>query len=691
MYRSALAASALLLGSLSIAACGPEAGDDACLEPSGSQVRFDPTLSAGDSAVLSWLAFPFPSDHRHTADGYVDLMDFPNPFGLGDLDHYLEFISNHLEGFSTTSPVYLAFENGVNAGALPTEAMAYIDRDAPLQLVDVSPGSAEYGMRRPLRWEYVAEDGTYVAAGTLVVAPRWGFVLRPQTTYALIVTDEVTDIDGAPLAAPSLLSYLLGQHGVDCVEPAVEESTLSELRASFALLRLWLIGEGIDPEHVVAATVFTTGPTIDELAAIYALVNDVLPTPSWDENEWRSYFQGGDLYLPYLLRQVDLPESNQIAYYEMEGHFVAPNFQRGTLPYTADSGGFVFSPDGLPEVQREESLRFVLSIPATPPRDGPCYPIVEYAHGTHGNAYSYSGRTAARMAARRLAAIGIDQPLHGDRWEHSDSETMVSFYTTNPVNPEAARTIYRQSAADTFSLTRFITESLRVPAEFSPSGEEICFDPGRILYFGHSQGAFTGSLAAAHEEKIDTWLFSGGGGGEAIQFENEGSVNNPSPYLAPLLRTADREQLTSNHPVAMLWQTLNDVNDPLNSAPYFHLLGEHPSNLLLATGTEDVYVPNTQATALALAGAMQLVEPAPIATPEFDALGLPPVPGPVRGNVTDGRTAGFIQWAPDVAGSNVASHFVVFYREQAIDTTMQFLQSAAFDDAAVIERDPALP
>ena len=75
----------------------------------------------------------------------------------------------------------------------------------------------------------------------------------------------------------------------------------------------------------------------------------------------------------------------------------------------------------------------------------------------------------------------------------------------------------------------------------------------------------------------------------------------------------------------------------------------------------------------------------------FDALGLPPVSGPASANVAGGRTAGFIQWAPDVAGENAASHFVVFYREQAIDTTMRFLHSAAFGDAAKIERNLTLP
>ncbi len=42
-------------------------------------------------------------------------------------------------------------------------------------------------------------------------------------------------------------------------------------------------------------------------------------------------------------------------------------------------------------------------------------------------------------------------------------------------------------------------------------------------------------------------------------------------------------------------------------------------------------------------------------------------------------------------GNNVASHFVVFYREQAIDTTMRFLESAAFEPVTVIERHPLLP
>jgi hypothetical protein len=61
---------------------------------------------------------------------------------------------------------------------------------------------------------------------------------------------------------------------------------------------------------------------------------------------------------------------------------------------------------------------------------------------------------------------------------------MMSF---NYFNPDSARSLFRQSAIDTFQLTRFARESLRVPADKSPTGQEICFETDRLSFFGHSR------------------------------------------------------------------------------------------------------------------------------------------------------------------------------------------------------------
>jgi hypothetical protein len=85
----------------------------------------------------------------------------------------------------------------------------------------------------------------------------------------------------------------------------------------------------------------------------------------------------------------------------MEG--ASPRRQEGEVPY-AEEGGRL----SVPTVVREESLRFVLAIPDEPLPAGRCWPIVEVAHGTGGDAYSFVGDgTAGRLAARGLASISL--------------------------------------------------------------------------------------------------------------------------------------------------------------------------------------------------------------------------------------------------------------------------------------------
>jgi len=54
----------------------------------------------------------------------------------------------------------------------------------------------------------------------------------------------------------------------------------------------------------------------------------------------------------------------------------------------------------------------------------------------------------------------------------------------------------------------------------------------------------------------------------------------------------------------------------------------------------------------------------------------------------NGKTAGFLQWTNDIPGQDYDTHFVIFNRPEAINASMRFLESSAFESAAVIERNP---
>lgn len=668
-----------------LSSCGDE---QECIATSttGTQALFDPTLQPRETEPQSWLAYPFPSDHRRTESGSTSWLDFPNPPNPSIvLSKYLLLAEDQLLGFGQSSAVHIAFDGAIDTGGLPDDPAAYLLTDAPLQLVDISSGSPEYGMRRPLRWEYWQTAGRYVPANSLAIAPEWGFPLRESTTYALVLTRDLGGLDGVPLAQPPLLTALLKPDGSPpaCTQGAAQSAPSAKLRQLFAPLRALLDEEGIAHDTLAVATVFTTQFATFDLAAIYAQLNEEMDAPAYENDGWQKIGPSGELYQQ---RSFQWNSTETVDYYVMEGRFTSPNYQVGEVPYDTQ-GGFNF--EGLaPKPFRLEHLRFVLTLPVAPPKDGsPCYPIVEYSHGTGGSAYSFSSGTAGRLAARGLAGISIDQPMHGSRDNGASFDVDLS--TFNFLNPLSARTVSRQSAVDTFALTRFVRESLQVPAEVLPSGEAVCFDRDRVSFFGHSQGGISGPIAAGIEKNIGAWVFSGGGGGLAITVRERSDIIDIAEAIRFALSFGAGEELTELHPVMTVIQSLVETTDPLNYAPYWVRLPTYapPRSFFVTSGHHDVASPHRGATAMAVAARIPIVEPVALPVPTFGYAGLEPVAAPVRKNFGD-HTAGFMQWTNDLPGDNMDSHFVIFNRPEAINAAMRFLEAAAYEGSAILVREP---
>jgi hypothetical protein len=538
-------------------------------------------------------------------------------------------------------------------------------------------------------------DGKYVAQNTLSVGPAWGFPLREKTTYAFIVLDRVHAASGTPLRAPPLLGELLGADPGACAVPSIDGALHERLLQQFAPLRKRLQEDGIDPQRVVAATVFTTLDVTPELQQIYSYLEGGGAEPALNAGGWQKLDTANDRYArgeSFRWRE----DGQSVDFHVFEGRYNAPNFQQGVPPYASRGGALNFDDDG-PVPAVFEDMRFFLSVPKDPPRDGPCYPIVEYSHGTTGDAATFLGwhddekrlqnSTAGRLAARGMAAVGIDQPLHGTRYKTSSNE-LRELYSFNFYNPDAAVSTFRQAAIDTFVLTRLLRGDFKVPADKSPTGSDICFQQDNIGYFGHSQGGITGSIAAAFEKNINAWVLSGAGGGFAISLFERVDPPDLRAVLANVLKPAEFEDLSELHPMIGMVQWLADVTDPINYAPYWNKYNEYngPQSMLLTSGEADYATPYQTATALIVAGHVPLVGPQEVDAPALEFAPMMREQAPLQGNLGD-ETAGFLQYTSN-GEENSASHFLIFYRPEAIHASMRFLESAAFEATAIIERIP---
>lgn len=651
------------------------------------QPRFDPTLEDAGIGAETWLRFPFPADFRRLPDGHVDFSDFPNPEGSTQLAEWLDDAQAAVDGFSTQGLAYFAFDGHVDVSNLSSTPGDYVAADSPVFLVDVTAGSPEYGRRVPLRWHYypldTLPDGYYVAHDTLGIGPAWGFPLREGTTYALVIRDTLRAADGGRIGQPALLAALLADATVvPDVTPTVSQALYDELRTDYAPLRAYLLAQGIAESTVVDATVFTTQTFSHELASIAEQVRNDLPAPTMSGS---FHLQSGSASYFTETFQWNATETTSYAVYS--GDYTAPNYQEGTIPYSDAGGGFHFVA-GVPEAVFQESIRFVLTVPTAPPSGGlGCYPIVLYGHGTGGSRNSFrNDDTAGRLAARGIAAISIDMPLHGVRAQGMTYSVEVK--TFNFFNANAFRTNFRQGAVDLVSLTRFVRESLSVPAAISHTGQDVAFCSDRVGYMGHSQGGLTGALGIPFVPEIEDFMLSGAGGGLGITLINRNDPVDFKALMSVLFAIPAEEEFGEEHPVITLAQTMAEISDPTSYARFWNRDTVHraPASVMLTSGEHDVATPYRTATALAVAAYMPVTTPVVLPIPEYSWIGLAPATPTVAGNAAAGTTMGMLQFTDDLALADADTHFLVFHRPEAIDSSMEFLRSGLYDGAAIIRR-----
>ncbi len=622
-----------------------------------------PTTIYFNPSGLGFYDMPFPNDFETDQQGHPLLTGFPNPLSISLLDQYLEVARTEIIGFGTNSPLYMRFTgSSISLSTLPQTPADSIKPDSSMYLVNIDPGSAFYGTRVPLMWSYEMTGTDYLSSDTLAVSPMYGFPLRGTTKYALILTNSVKDINNHPIAMPGLMFQALFSNSSN-------DSVLSKLITVYKPLYNYLKQQDIDPHTIGAATVFTTQDPTHDLRLIRQVVSGLMGL----HVSTMTYDGTGANYMWY---------NNN--YYVFGGTYTSTNFQYGVPPYATTGGNFSFDTNGVPIIQRWESLDFSLTVPfGSPPASG--WPIALYAHGTGGDhtTFIYDG-TAGILANNGIACISIDQPLHGNRVNPPISLTQIEIDSFNYFNPDEGRTNFRQSAVDSFVLTKLIkTGGLFVTPGISLAGQET-FDTNNIVFVGHSQGGLTGTLYTAFEPGIRGAVLSGDGGDLSLTIIYRKDPMDIQRSMELLFGIPFTQSITTFHPLVGLLQLLVEVTDPINYGPYLvnpYNNSGTPKNVILTEGLLDVYTPPITTEALAIASGIPLIAPVAHPVAGLTLIGLSTFTPPVSNNVTASDvskvTAGLLQFPYD-------DHFAIF-----TDTTAQydysgFLHSLVYSNAAVI-------
>ncbi len=612
------------------AGCGPSRSDA-------------PTQVVFETGSQDFWALPLPSELRLQTDGTYDLERYPGE--RSDLSTmWLTTADKRVtKGWSTTSGVFFTTTGAIDATTL-TEDSAY--------LVDVDTTSPEHGRKFPLTREFTPDAGTLHPGNLVGLIPELGFVRRPGTTYAAVLTDAVKDVNGVAVGRSATFDTELQ-------------------KTTFDALRAYLSSDALT--HVVGATQFHT---FDPAAQLNKLV-------AWEEAQ-----PAPMLTAPFVTAE-DYPDFQVVV-----GQYTVPKLQDGDIP----GHGLIQWNGDEPVVSGSQQTRVVLAIPKMPmPAGG--FPLMIYFHGSGGNAYEGLDRgplppTAPRdqqgdpppgtgpakyLAERGIATLGFDFPLHGLRKNPPDL-TGLELYnlfgdidgTIDNMDIAAMEGIFVSRLALGLTVPTSLSANLNAGAA---TDGLIRFDATHLTAMGHSMGTTIGIPVSSLDPRIKAYVFSGAGGSMIDIAMSTTYPQTLKPFVELLLNFPSNDHLWAGHPVLHVFQMLWDLSDPSNKAPFTarHApasLGPRPY-LEFAGQVDGYFHPLAQQSVMVPLGGQlvgDIVEPSHAAALALD--GRPVATYPLSGNL-NGVTAGVVQYmTPFELG-----HFVAFDVSQARHQYLCFVQS----------------
>ncbi len=599
-------------------------------------------LESGIDSGESFFDIPWPSDMRLDPDGTPDLTGYPLVSGV-DLTEGLMILADDRPGYPTNPVASFRFTAPV-APAEYTDVIA-ASTDSPVLLVDVDPDSPNRGRLIPT--VAVAHDSDlYTGDNLLSIAPRPGFILHPEVTYAAIIMTSYNDAEGEPLVVNETLATL-------AADGTPEGARGAEAAALYAPMWETLDTLGVARTNVAAATVFTTG---DVVRQTFELSNRVLEAESVTID---------------ALRLDPLDGRDNPRFCELIGEIDFPQYQVGTPPFNTE-GRFDIGDDGLPIEQREETAILHLTIPKEPMPDGG-YPIMVYFHGSGGVAPQVVDRGPAPpdgppavgrgpafvVAEHGFAAAGASLPLSPDRLPGASAIEYI-----NLSNLSAFRDTFRQGVIEQRLMIRALQELEISPATLEgcdgpelPAGEtSYHFNPEEFVGLGQSMGGMYTNMIGAVEPDLKALVPTGAGGHWSYFILETTLIPGVKNLLAVVLRVRE-DNLSFLHPVMHLLALGWEAAEP---TVYMPRLARRPLDEVPVRPIYEPVAPGDSFFPIQVYDAVVLSYGHPMAGQEVwpsmqDALALDDLDGlidyPVANNLTNERgedyTGVVVQFEPD--------------------------------------------
>ena len=473
-------------------------------------------------------------------------------------------------------------------------------------------------------------------------------LLDQHTRYALIVTNGIRDTAGNPVEPGPFRQALNFGQTMNAGIKAYRKALLDAIAAS-----------GVDPDSVVAASLFTTQSATAVLEKIRDRIKAMTPAPATIlanfartnvvAIQWRRQtFSNGSTtssFVPVPALDVFPGAVGRIVF----GKFSSPDWETPAKVIPA-----IGTQTGVPAVQGTNTLYFNLFVPSgTTPAGG--WPVAIFGHGFTDSKQGAPWAVASTLAHHGIATIAINVVGHGGG-NTSGTLTIIPAVGTPVTIPDGGRGIdqdgdgtiqstegssavganaivgnrdgLRQTVADLMQLVRV----LQVGVDIDGNGAAD-LNAGRIYYFGQSFGGIYGTKFIALEPDVRAGVPNVPGGaiieiarlspafrplvGFAL-LTRVPSLCNAGPFAPPLwcfqesIPLRDDPAVTNPAPGAMPIQEVIDntewvsqAGNPVAYAPHLRKIpldGVATRPFIIQNAKGDQTVPNPTSSAIVRAG-----------------------------------------------------------------------------------------
>ena len=667
-------------------------------------------LNGGDG---EWRFYDqgFPTDLRLTDEGRPDFSGFPHRLFSPLVMEFAREAERYdqMTGYAPDTPVYIRFTGTFEPEefSLPQSANHFADASSVIQLIDVDPDSPLRGKRYPIAVDFRYEEDEYRPASLFEAIPI-GQIQQENTTYALIITRDIAGEYADDLNANPVLTSLLKGKNPRYKDLFITASNAEKALQVYAPLKDQLELDGIDPDDVIAAVVWTTGAATSKAFELGQIMTQ------WEVPPLLSAWE----------MTKDMPE-----FCVYEAQWSVPGLQKGLFPFPSPifGGDIEYDLNGEPIVQYWRETPAVITIPKTPmPSEG--YPMLLFHHGAYGLAEHVWSRgkepvdgeistygSAAHVASLRgWAAAGMGGHFGHDHQQSIElydaiSETVgipLNALQFNFYNPQGFRDNLLQQLSERILFRRLIEQAhIDTRGCIGSNQGDAVFNPQQTALMGQFLGAFTAAAQIAVDPApLAAYIATGPGTYNMklfLQNKQDPEGSSLGNILEPLFFYTDVDDIVEDpfHPVYALGDQFSAPSNTslmLAKREQLNNAGQMPFHSLMIFGHVDNFVPLSSQKPLIRALESDMAGPELDVSTELSLLASAQAAGgealdyPVSGNGHHGETNAFTRYQQDEikTGHHVMIQLEApkhqigcFLQDIAVGITPQVVEGSAIDGA----------